>query len=102
MNSIPFERMQPDNGVVVGGADAWQALAWAEQAYAVWFPGDGPIAPKLALPKGEWRVEWVDILSGQTTRSIVSPKSWITTLHGTRRGGGVALRILPQARASAP
>ena len=89
-----------DNGVVVGGADSWNALAWTDHAYAIWFPGEGPIIPKVTLPKGNWRVEWVDILSGEVTASIVTPKSWITTLNGTRRGGGVALRILRQAPAS--
>lgn len=100
MNSIPFERMQPDNGVVVGGADSWSALARTDHAYAIWFPGEGPIAPKVTIPKGDWRVEWVDILSGKITSSVVTPKSWITTLNGTRRGGGAALRILRQAPAS--
>jgi len=100
MNSIPFERMQPDNGVVVGGADSWSALARTDHAYAIWFPGEGPIAPKVTIPKGDWRVEWVDILSGELSSSVVTPKSWITTLNGNRRGGGVALRILRQAPAS--
>ncbi len=74
MNAIPFKLMQPDNGVVVGGADSWNALAWTDHAYAAWFPGDGPIAPKVNIPKGDWRVEWVDILSGEVTASVVSPK----------------------------
>ena len=100
MNSIPFAHMQPDNGVVVGGADSWNALAWTDHAYAIWFPGEGPIAPKVTIPKGDWRVEWVDILSGEVTSSVVSPKSWITNLHGTRRGGGVALRVLNQVPAN--
>ncbi len=100
MHSIPFEHMSPDNGVVVGGADSWNALAWTDHAYAIWFPGDGPIVPKVTIPKGDWRVEWVNILSGEITSSVVSPKSWITTLDGTRRGGGVALRILRQAAPS--
>ena len=94
MNAIPFERMNPDNGVVVGGADSWNALAWPDHAYAIWFPGEGPIAPKVTIPNGEWRVEWVDVLTGEISSSIITPKSWITTLNGTRRGGGIALRIL--------
>jgi len=100
MHSIPFERMEADTSVVVGGADSWNALAWADHAYAVWFPGEGPFAPKVTIPRGDWRVEWIDILSGEVTSSLLSPKSWTTTLNGTRRGGGAALRILRQAPAS--
>ena len=95
MRSLPLEKMHPDNGIVVGGADSWSALAGPGKAYAVWFPGDGPIAPLVAVPPGQWRAEWVDILSGALTTEIFSQKTWISTLHGTRRGGGVALRILP-------
>ncbi len=102
MRSLPVERMQPDNGVVVGGADSWSALAWTGHAYAVWFPGDGPIAPKVSLPAGTWRAEWVDILSGEVTASEISARSWITALSGTRRGGGAALRILPVSSTGTP
>jgi hypothetical protein len=100
MNSIPFEHMHPDNGVVVGGADSWNALAWTDHAYAIWFPGEGPIAPKVTIASGTWHAEWVDILSGEISASVVSPKSWITALNGTRRGGGVALRLHRQPDAS--
>lgn len=99
MHSIPFERMRPDNSIVVGGADHWHALAWADHAYALWFPGEGPIAPKVTLPKGDWRAEWVDLLSGETTSVKLSPRSWVTSLNGTRRGGGAAVRILRQSTA---
>jgi hypothetical protein len=101
VRSLPLERMRPDNSVVVGGADFWSALAGPGQAYAVWFPGDGPIAPLIAVPPGEWRAEWVDILTGAVTRESFTQKSWISTLHGVRRGGGVALRVLPAAGAAA-
>jgi hypothetical protein len=101
MHSLPLERMHPDNSVVVGGADSWDVLASAERAYAVWFPGEGPIRPMLALPAGAWLADWVDILSGEVTSQTFAAKSWVTTLAGTRRGGGVALRILrPDARAA--
>lgn len=101
MRSLPLESMHPDNGIVVGGADGWSALAGAGKAYAVWFPGDGPIAPLIAVPPGQWRAEWVDILSGAVTTEIFTQKQWISTLHGVRRGGGVALRVFP-ADASQP
>lgn len=95
MKSLPLEKMQPDNSIVVGGADSWSALAGPRQAFAVWFPGEGPIAPLIAVPPGEWRAEWVDILSGAVTRENFTQKSWISTLHGLRRGGGAAVRVFP-------
>ncbi len=99
MHSLPLERMQPDNGIVVGGADSWRALAGPGRAYAVWFPGDGPIAPVIAVPPGQWRAEWVDILTGAVIEEPFTQKAWISTLHGVRRGGGAALRIFPAGSA---
>lgn len=95
MQSLPLERMHPANDIVVGGADSWRALAAPGEAYAVWFPGDGPVAPLVALPPGRWRAEWVDILSGSVTAFDFAQENWVTPLKGQRRGGGVGLRIRP-------
>ena len=35
-----------------------------------------------------------DTLSGEITAARVESTDWVTTLRGTRRGGGVALRVL--------
>lgn len=94
MNGLPLEKMVPDNTAVVGGAESWSVLAWPGNAYAVWLPGEGPVSPMMALPEGHWRVEWVDILSGSVTAHDIVVREWGITLTGTRRGGGVALRIL--------
>jgi hypothetical protein len=94
MNGLPLEKMKPDDSFVVGGADGWSVLAAPGEAYAAWLPGDGPVAPMLALPNGRWRAEWVDILSGEATARDLDVREWGTTLHGERRGGGAALRIL--------
>ncbi len=94
MRALPLRAMKPDNGVVVGGADSWRALAGPGEAYAVWFPGEGPISPQVAVPKGQWRADWVDILTGAVTSEAFTPTTWITTLKGVRHGGGAALRIV--------
>ena len=94
MNSLPLEKMRPDNSIVVGGADRWSVLAWGDHAYAVWLPGEGPVSPLLALPAGDWRVDWVDILSGSVTSHSINASKWVTPLSGNRRGGGVALRVV--------
>lgn len=96
MSSLPLEHTRPDNSVVVGGADSWNALVWADRAYAIWFPGEGPITPMLALSAGTWRADWIDILSGASTSQTITARSWVTTLTGVRRGGGAALRITRQ------
>ncbi|MFN8094725.1 MAG: hypothetical protein U0599_21330 [Vicinamibacteria bacterium] len=97
--SLPLERMRPDDGVVVGGADSWRALAAPGEAYAFWLPGCGPVEVALALPPGEWRFDWVDPLTGEVTSRTARHESWVTKARGYRRGGGAALRV---TRAGAP
>jgi hypothetical protein len=94
MRSLPLEEMRPDNGIVVGGADSWRALGGQGKAFAVWFPGDGPITPLVTVSPGVWRADWVDILTGAMVSKTFTQKddSW-ATLNGERRGGGVALRL---------
>ena len=99
MESLPFVHMRPDNALVVGGADEWRALAAPGDAYAVWLPGGGPVEVVLALPPGEWRFEWVDILTGEVTARTARHDSWATRVRGERRGGGAALRILRTGKA---
>ena len=93
VDSLPFVHMHTDDGFVVGGADAWRALAAPGDAYAVWLPGAGPVEVRLALPPGEWRFEWVDILTGAVTAQTARHDSWATKVRGERRGGGAALRV---------
>ena len=93
VDSLPFVRMHPDDAFVVGGADAWRALVAPGVAYAVWLPGAGPVEVTLALSPGEWRFEWVDILTGEVTAETRRHESWATKLRGERRGGGAALRV---------
>jgi len=102
MRSIPVARMQPDNATVVGGAESWCALAQPGVAWAFWFPGEGPIAPGLALPPGRYRAEWVDLLTGAVTTERYESREWVATVHGVRRGGGAALRVFLENAAHAP
>jgi hypothetical protein len=94
VESLPLARLHPDDGFVVGGPGGWRALAAEGEAYAAWFPGDGPLDVKLALPAGEWLYEWVDVLTGAVTSRTARHESWVTSVRGERRGGGAALRVL--------
>jgi hypothetical protein len=102
MQVLPLGRMRPDNSVVVGGADSWCALASPAEAFAIWFPGDGPVEPLINLPAGEWTYEWVDILTGAITAQVASHSAWVAKVHGERHGGGVALRITRRAEGPVP
>jgi hypothetical protein len=100
MNSIPFVEMSPDNSVVVGGADQWRALSQPGKAYAIWFPGCGTVEPRLSLPPGEWKYEWVNILTGEVTVEVARHDSWIRKVRAERQGGGVALRVARTGKSS--
>ena len=102
MLQLPLARMQPDNSVVVGGADSWVALASPGEAVAVWFPGSGPVDVLLNLPAGEWTYEWVDILTGAITKQVASHTAWVAQAHGERHAGGAALRITRAGALPAP
>lgn len=68
MNSLDFVRMRPDPSVVTSGVPEKgrvQALVEPGRQYAIYLKG-GPLAKLgLALPPGEYVVEWIDVLNGQ-------------------------------------
>lgn len=102
MHSIPFVHMRRDDSIVVGGADSWTVLAQPDTAWACWFPGEGPVAPSLALPRGHYRAEWVDLLTGYVTKQRVEVRHWLAHFSGVRRAGGAALRIFPELQGAPP
>jgi hypothetical protein len=80
LEGFDFLRMQPDNAVLLGGVPAngsARALGERGRAYAIYVKG-GPqeaMTLDLALPPGEYRVEWHDPAAGKvvsTGRALAS------------------------------
>lgn len=65
MESIPFLRMAPDYTVVRSSPGCtWRALSEPGRHYAIYFNGTGASEVELALPPGNYQVEWIDPASG--------------------------------------
>jgi hypothetical protein len=71
IHSFEFVRMKPDRSFIKGGvADETHvyALTEAGEQYAVYFFGSGPMELEVALPEGNYRVEWMNPVSGEVDR----------------------------------
>jgi hypothetical protein len=101
INSFHFVRMKPDKDFINSGVpDKMHAYALAEdgQQYAAYFfdPGNAAaqsISLTLLIAAGDYRVDWVDVLTGKSAKSenIKSPGALTITSPEFRRE--VALRI---------
>ncbi len=59
MNGLPFLKMSPDSGLVAHSPGALtQALSQPGQVYGLHLKGRGPVALKLNLPAGAYRLAW--------------------------------------------
>jgi hypothetical protein len=70
VRGFDFVRLQPDATVVRSGVPAKgrvQALVEVGRQYAVYLKGQPLTAIGLELPPGEYRVEWVDVFTGEVT-----------------------------------
>jgi hypothetical protein len=92
-NALPVGRMHPDNSMVIGGPDSWLGLSDPGETYAVWFPGTGSFSVQLVIPKGTWKYEWTDILSGEVRTTVDFHDTWAVQKQGVRNGGGAVLKI---------
>ncbi|MDX2185457.1 MAG: hypothetical protein SFV32_00860 [Opitutaceae bacterium] len=91
--SLPIAAMRPDNSMVIGGPAAWVGLSDPGRCYAVWFPGEGEMLAQFVIPKGKWRLDWVNIMTGETRSEEVVHTEWAFKRKAKREGGGVAVRI---------
>lgn len=87
VNGFDFVRMEPSNEIVGGVPEGVVVRVLAQQgaAYAVYVDGKAPGGFTLDLPKGTYRVEWVDVMTGSVAAS-----------HRVEHGGG-ACRVEPPA-----
>jgi hypothetical protein len=76
INGFNFVRMKPDKGFLLSGVSKQlrvHTLVEEGKQYAAYFLDPGKAAPRslslsIALPAGQYRVEWVDVLSGKATK----------------------------------
>lgn len=101
MESLPFTRMRPNDGLVRAGvppgATAY-ALAQEGSAYAVYLAGGSQATLSLDLPAGSYLAEWVDTRTGEVVlaesfRHAGGP--WI--LASPAYAEDIALRVLRSA-----
>ena len=76
ISGFDFVRMKPDKRFLLSGApEKFRIHALMEEGkqYAAYFldPGDTaarPLSLSMALPPGQYRIEWVDVLTGKASR----------------------------------
>jgi hypothetical protein len=71
IHSFDFVRMKPDKSFIKSGVPEKgrvQALAEAGKQYAVYLKSTGVKALTVSLPKGNYRCEWINLLTGEKTK----------------------------------
>jgi len=101
IHSFKFVRMKPDVSFIKSGLPekmhAYSLVEPGKQYATYFFSGTNP-APKnlaltLSLPKGSYRAEWIDVLSGNPTRAERIKSADEVTLVSPDWRGEIALRI---------
>ena len=95
-----FVHMKPDTSVIRGGLpDKAAAYALVERGkqYAVYLFGGGQTDLRLELPGGNYRMEWLNPVSGQfLSKSKVKHDGGVVTLKSPEYNPDIALRIVRQ------
>ena len=101
IHSFKFVRMKPDASFIKSGlpekTQAYSLVEPGKQYATYFFSGTNP-APKnlaltLSLPKGNYRAEWIDVLSGNATKTERIKSTDEATLVSPDWRGEIALRI---------
>jgi hypothetical protein len=101
INRFNFVRMKPHSSFIKSGlpekTDAYSLVEPGKQ-YATYFFSGTNAAPKhlaltLNLPKGAYRVEWIDVLSGNAIKAERVKSADEVTLISPEWRGEIALRI---------
>lgn len=92
-----FIRMKPDESFVKGGLPPngrARVLSEPGKQYAVYFFGGKSVEPTLALPQGNYSVEWISPLTGKVlTTNIIESKGAPVVLKSPEFDPDIALRI---------
>jgi hypothetical protein len=92
---LPLEEMRPNNRIVVHAEGVTvHALASEHGVYAVYLDGSGPSRITLHLPAGNYRGEWLNTVTGETT-TLTNLKSdgAESTVEAPVFANGIALRL---------
>jgi hypothetical protein len=71
IHRFDFVRMKPDKSFIKSGLPdkaRVQALAEPGKQYAAYLKSTGIDTLTLTLPKGSYRIEWLNVLTGETTK----------------------------------
>jgi len=98
INGFDFIRMSPDNSVIKGRVpDKATAHALVQQgrAYAIYINGGSKAQLQVGLPKGKYRVEWLDTKTGKTGKNeTFEHAGGDRILNSPEYQDDIALRIL--------
>jgi hypothetical protein len=100
IHSLPFLEMAPDNAVVRKAPGVvTRALSAPGKAYAVYLTGSSPCTLGLDLPKGRYRVEWINTKTGRTDRDeTFDHPGGLRELPSPPFEEDVVLRLTPQQK----
>ena len=97
VNSVNFVAMQPQRDWLhhtPAGTRAYALTATNQQQYAVYFDGTATATGSTVLPLGNYREEWIDVVTGKTLRQFTrTHPPGLYELRGPAGKGEVALRL---------
>lgn len=65
LQALPLEHMRPDSQSVISAPGVLpHALAWPGHTWALYLDGKGPTTLKLALPSGQYSLQWIRVEDG--------------------------------------
>ncbi len=91
LHGFDLAALAPDPGFVRHAPGAvTRTLGVPGKAWGVYLRGRGPTVLQVNLPKGRWRIDWIDVETGKTSKT-----------EELRHGGGPAKLASPQVTAEA-
>lgn len=95
LGTLPLAEMHPDPlSVLHAEGVTAHTLASAHGVYAIYLDGNGPSRLTLQLPAAQYRAEWLDPVTGATTKAPdLIADGHEQQLHSPDFTGGIALRL---------
>jgi hypothetical protein len=97
IHGFDFVRMKPDESVIKGGLPSKgraRVLSESGKQYLIYLFGGPEAKLELELPKGSYKSEWVDVLTGKVVQAgTVKATDRVTVLPATKFSTDIALRL---------